>query len=385
MNALKRAVVPLVIVILVVVAGLTLFKGGDEPNKLTAYFPRTVSLYEGSDVRVLGVAVGKVDKIVPDGTRVKVEMTYDADVKLPADARAMLISPAIVGDRYVQLTPAYTGGKELPRNAELEADSTVPIELDDIYANLDRLTVALGPNGANSDGALSDLLEVTAANFGGQGNQFNQTIQNFGRLSTTLDNNKDELFGAAAELQKFITTLADNDATVRNFNDSLSRVSTLLADERQELAGSLKNLAIALDEVGQFVQDNRQILGTDIKGLNRVAKVLVKQRAALDETLRIAPLALNNLQLTYNPDAGTLDTNANIGSLIGNIESDPTAVLCALVGANDPTGSICDLIRTLPLPRAATFGPGTGSLFTTTSDDTLGGIVPAVTTTGAAQ
>ena len=240
--------------------------------------------------------------------------------------------------------------------------------------------MALGPDGANSDGALTDLLEVTARNFGGQGNQFNQTIKNFGRLSATLDNNKDELFGAAAELQKFITTLAENDATVRDFNSSLGRVSTLLAGEREELAGSLKNLAVALDEVGGFVRQNRDILGTDIRGLNRFARVLVRQRAALDETLRIAPLALNNLLLTYNPDTGTLDTNANIGNLFTEIESNPSGFLCALVSSNDPDGSVCDTIQSLPLPRAATFGPGTGSFYSSTSDVTLGGIVPAAAT-----
>ncbi|MFB9312875.1 MCE family protein [Nocardioides plantarum] len=381
----KRAVAPLIFLVLVGVAGFTLLRGGDEPHRLTAYFPRTVSLYEGSEVRVLGVPVGKVDKITPDGTRVKVEMTYADDVRLPKGAKAMIISPAIVGDRYVQVTPAYTGGPELPANAVLESSSEVPIELDEIYSNLDRLTVALGPDGANSQGALSDLLKVTARNFGGQGNQFNKTIENFGRLSSTLDDNKDELFGAAAELQKFITTLADNDKTVRDFNDSLGRVSTLLADERQELAGSLKNLAVALDEVGQFVRDNRDVLKTDIKGLNRVAKVLVKQRDALSETLRTAPLALNNLALTYNPDTGTLDTNANVGSLLGNLTSDPTRVLCALVSGNDNEGKLCDLIKSLPLPRAAPFGPGTGSLYTSKSDPTLGGLVPAAATTGDAR
>lgn len=385
MDLLKRAVAPLVIVVLVGVAGFVFFGSGGEPNRLTAYFPRTVSLYEGSDVRVLGVSVGKVDKIIPAGTRVKVEMTYDDEVRLPKDAKAMIISPAIVGDRYVQITPAYTGGPELSANAELDSISEVPIELDEVYANLDRLTVALGPDGANSKGALTDLLEVTARNFGGQGNQFNQTIENFGRLSSTLDDNKEELFGAAAELQQFITTLADNDQTVRDFNDSLGRVSTLLAGEREELAGALKNLAVALDEVGRFVRDNGDILTNDIKGLNRVAKVLVRQRDALAETLRVAPLALSNLALTYNPDTGTLDTNANVGSLLTNIETDPTRVLCALVSGNDPEGTICDLIETLPLPRAATFGPGTGSLYSSESDLTLGGLVPSASTTGAAQ
>lgn len=376
MSAIRRAVVPLIIGVLVVIAAFTLIGGGDDQKTLTAYFPRTVSLYEGSDVRVLGVPIGHVDTIEPVGTRVKVTMTYDSNVKIPSKATAVIISPAIVGDRYVQLTPVFQSGATLEDNAELDEGRTaVPLELDQIFSSLDDLTVALGPDGANSKGALTDLLEVTADNFGGQGASFNQTITNFAKLTKTLDNNKEELFGSAAELQKFITKLAQNDTTVRRFNTSLGQVSTVLAGERDELAGSLKNLAVALDEVGSFVAENREILGQNITGLNRVAKVLVHQRAALDETLKIAPLALNNLALTYNPDTGTLDTSANIGNLFTEISSDPAGVLCALVSSNDPNGSACDLIKSLPLPRAGAFGFGSGSSYGDKFDLTLGGIV----------
>ena len=263
-------------------------------------------------------------------------------------------------------------------NALIEERTEVPLELDEIYSGLDRLNVALGPNGANEKGALTDLLEVTAANFGGQGESFNTTIKNYAKLSVTLDNNKDELFDSARELSGFISTLAENDGVVRDFNASLGQVSTVLAEERQELAGALKNLAIALDEVGTFVEENRKSLGDNIRGLNRVFKVFVRQRDNLDETLSLAPLALNNLALTYNPDAGTLDTNANIGQLVNEIEDNPTAVLCALVSANDPDGSACDLIQSLPLPRSATFGPGTGSSFGDKFDPALGGLAGVV-------
>jgi phospholipid/cholesterol/gamma-HCH transport system substrate-binding protein len=375
MSTVQRLAVPVVVLIFAVVAGIVLISGGEGDKKVTAYFPRTVSLYEGSDVRVLGVAVGRVDEVVPEGTRVKVVMSYDSEVEVPAEASALIISPAIVGDRYVQLSPVYTSGEVLPDDALIEQRTEVPLELDEIYSGIDKLTVALGPQGANSKGALSDLLEVTARNFGGQGEAFNQTITDFSTLSRTLDNNKDELFDSARELSKFITTLAENDGVVRDFNDSLGRVSTVLAGERQELAGALKNLAVALDEVGSFVQENRTVLGQDIRGLNRVAKVLVKQRDNLNETLRTAPLALSNLALTYNPDAGTLDTNANIGQLVNQLETNPSALLCALVSANDPNGSLCDLIDSLPLPRAAALGPGSGSSYGDRYDPTLGGLV----------
>ena len=56
--------------------------------------------------------------------------------------------------------------------------------------------------------------------------------------------------------------------------------------------------------------------------------------------LRTAPVALNNLALTYNPQAGTLDTNANLGSLPDQLQSDPGLLLCTFVEPNDPTGAL---------------------------------------------
>jgi len=373
MTFAKRAIVPLVLLALVVAAGLTMFLGGDDDKLLTAHFPRTVSLYEGSAVKVLGVQVGAVDKVTPSGTDVVVQMHYDRDVNVPADAKAVIVSPSIVGDRYVQLTPVYESGPKLADGAVLQSEDTaVPLELDQIYSSIDQLDVALGPNGANKNGALSDLLATTAKNFGGEGAQFHQTIKNFSTLSKTLDDNKDALFGSARELEGFINTLATNDQTVRQFNQSLSGVSDMLSGEKEELAAALHNLSIGLGDVATFVKENRDILSKNIEHINRVAKVLVKQRAALDETLRDAPLALNNLTLTYNPQAGTLDTNANIGELVNQIASDPKTLVCGFLSQADHSGQLCNLASTV-LKRAAPFGTGTsyGQQF----DPTLGGLV----------
>jgi virulence factor Mce-like protein len=375
LDAAKRFAVPALLVALVAAAGVWMFTGDDGDKKLVAHFPRAIAVYEGSDVRVLGVAIGTIEKVTPSGTKVVVEMSYDEKVDLPEDAEAVIIAPSIVGDRYVQITPAFSGGPTLADGATLATDSTsVPLELDQIYSSLNDLNVALGPDGANKSGALTDLLEVTADNFGGQGDQFNETIRNFSQLSQTLEDNKEELFGSAAQLEEFIFTLAQNDSTVRSFNDSLSDVSTMLDGEKEELAAALKNLSVALGEVTTFVKDNKASLSRNIKGINRVAKVLVKQRAALEETLINAPIALNNLALTYNPQAGTLDTNANVGNLEGEIVSNPALVLCTAVESSDPSGALCDTIGDI-LPRAGVFTQGTGSSSHDTFDLTLGGLV----------
>ena len=348
MDLIKRFLVPIIVLAFVVTAAVTVL-GGDSTKTVVAHFPRAISVYEGSDVRVLGVGVGTVTRVEPTGTDVTVTMAYDDSVKLPADAKAVIVAPSVVGDRYVQLTPAYPGtGEALADGAELSVEQTSqPLELDQVYESLDRLNVALGPRGANKSGALSDLLSVTADNFGGQGTSFRQTIKDFSRLSATLADNKEELFGSVEALGGFMETLADNDQTVRQFNQSLADVSTMLNGERQELVAATENLAVALTAVKEFVQENKDSLGRNISGLNRVSQVLVRQRDSLDEILHVAPGALNNLALTYNPQAGTLDTRTNFGETINQLEADPAALLCGFVGQVERSGQVCDRITEL--------------------------------------
>ncbi|MDP9821987.1 phospholipid/cholesterol/gamma-HCH transport system substrate-binding protein [Nocardioides massiliensis] len=370
-----------VVLALVVAAALTLFGNGDR-TYVTASFPRTVSLYEGSDVRILGVPVGQVEKVTPKGTQVEVRLWVDGKHPVPADAQAVIVTPAIVGDRYVQLTPAYTGGEKLVDGARLDATRTaVPLELDEIYQSIDDLTVALGPEGANADGALSRLLDATARNFGGQGKQFNETIRNLGQLTGTLDDNKDALFGTVDELGEFVGVLAENDDTVRAFNQSLAGAADLLEGEREDLATALDNLGVALGEVGTFVRENRGVLRENITGLKRLSRILVKQRDALTEVLDVAPLALNNLFHTYNPATGTLDTRANITEALGQIQAGPGAFLCGLLLQLPGGKQGCDLLKgLLPAGSANRPAPGAGEeprppVDVERVDRTLGGLL----------
>jgi phospholipid/cholesterol/gamma-HCH transport system substrate-binding protein len=383
---LVRGVNPAIAAILVVVllaGAVLLLLPGSGQKHVTAEFPRAISLYKGSDVKILGVAVGKVDAVDPAGTKVIVKFHYDSKYKVPADAKAAVISPSIVGDRFIQLTPVYTGGAVLADNSRLGLDRTAtPLELDQIFGSITDLTTALGPEGANKpgpsgSGALTRLLDSTARNFGGEGVQFNQTLHNLSMLTKTLADNKDQLFGTVSEVEKFTNTLSKNDDTVRRFNDSLASGAQLLAGERQDLAAVLKNLSVAMTEVRSFVADNRNLLSSNIKELNQLSKVLVKNRSALDETLTDAPVALNNLFLAYNETTGTLDTRANTGETVNKLTASPSVVLCALVP--DACGPLSSMVKLLGLQRAGAL-TADGSLRTNVVeqvDPTLGGLVEA--------
>lgn len=361
--------------LLVVTGAVFLLRSGSDDRVITASFPRTVSIYEGSAVRILGVPIGEVDTVTPAGTTVEVTMSYDSEVDVPADAKAVIIAPSVVGDRYVQLTPVYSGGEKLADGATLDMSNTaVPLELDQIYQYLDELAVGLGPDGANKEGALTRLLQSTAANFGGQGEKFNETIRNLSRFTTTLDNNKEALFGTAREVERFVSTLAKNDQTVRDFNDSLASASGVLEAEREELAAALRNLGVAMEAVSGFVKENEAALSRNVKGLVSVTDILVKQRAALDEVLSAAPAALSNLFHTYNPGTGTLDTRSNLGQNVKALEEDPLSAICSIVAPADPAGDVCKQIESA-LPE---IGAGTvqGSARNGGGGGLLDGIAP---------
>jgi phospholipid/cholesterol/gamma-HCH transport system substrate-binding protein len=337
-----------VVVILLVAATVLFLNNGDGKKYLTVDFEQTNSVYQGSDVKVLGVPIGKVESLTPRGDVVRVKISYDGKQKLPADVKAVVVSPSIVGDRFVQLAPAYDGGATLKDDAYLSVDRTaVPVELDAIYQSLDDLSVALGPDGANKEGSLSKLVDGTADQLRGQGAQLNETLQNFGKLSTTLSNNKDELFGSLREVEEFVSLLKTNDAAVRSFNDSTAQVSTVLAGERDDLAGTLEALSKALVDVNALVKENRGELRGNVDNIASLTKLLAKHKADLEQITVNAPTALSNVALAYNGRSGTLDTRADLPEVLFGTLDNPAGLLCNLLGETVDQQGLCSTLSGL--------------------------------------
>lgn len=347
---LQRTVALLAAVVLVGALGWTVLRPAGQ-YRVTAWFDAAVGLYPGSDVRVLGIAIGDVTKVVPEGDRVRVEMLVDDDYDIPADADAVVLAPSLVSDRYVQFAPVYSGGPTMADGAEVPLDRTAtPVELDAVYGALDDLSVALGPTGANSDGALQDLLATGAANLDGNGEALNQTLTGFSQAVRTLSEGREDLFDSVDNLQVFTTALASVDAQVGQFNDNLAAVADQLAGERQDLAAAIATLSSALGQVATFVQQNTALLTTNVDRLAQVTLTLVQQRTALAEVLREAPAALSNVARAYNPDTGTLDTRDNsLGS------SNAEVVVCQLLSSTGRLAlggvNINDVATLLGLPQ----------------------------------
>lgn len=332
-------VLAIFVVVALFAAVVLVFNRGGDARTITADFTQTTSLYEGSEVRVLGVPVGKVTELEPKGEFIRATIEVDPDVDLPQDVKAVIVSPAIVGDRFVQLAPAYSGGEKLANAAHLDTDRTaVPVELDQVYQSIDDLTVALGPDGANADGALSDLVSSTAAQLDGQGAQLNETLKNFGQFTTTLSDNSDELFSGVRQVEDFVSMLEENDATVRSFNDNTAAVADVLEAEREDLAATLSTLTTALTSVESLVSDNRSTLRANVVNLKSLAEVLAARETEIGQFAVAAPTTLSNVTLAYNPFYGTLDTHADL----------PGTILSLLTGPDGPAAAICSVLQSTP-------------------------------------
>jgi len=323
-------------VVLLAATLLLLIQGGDDTKTVSAHFSRAVSIYKGSDVRILGVNVGTVTAVVPEGNSVRVEMEYDATHKLPADAKAVIVTPTLVADRFVQLTPVYTSGPELKDGAEIALpDTGVPIELDRIYAGLQDLSLALGPNGVNADGTLNHLLKVAAKSLKGKGAAGNKMINDLSQAAETFGAGSGDLFETVTNLARFTQVLARNDELVSAFIKDLAGVSSDLAGERQELERALAAVAGAVGTVRTFIHDHRDALVTDIERLTTVVKSFASTRKNLEKALRTGPTAITNLNIAFDPLTGSIGSRIGIK---GNIA--------------DSDGFLCGVVQQLGMPKA---------------------------------
>jgi virulence factor Mce-like protein len=356
-----RGVAIACVLALVVAGGLWWILQNATTRRITAYFDQAVGVYAGSDVRVLGVKVGSIDSVTPEGTMVRVVLDVDRDVRVPATAQAIVVAPAVVSDRYVQLAPVYTGGPLMADTGVIpRARTATPVELDQLFDSVNRVSTALGPNGANANGDLSDLLNTLSANLAGNGQNLHDTITQLAKLASTLDNAKGDLFGTVDNLGAFTKTLADSDATVRLFARQVSDVTGFLAGQRGELAAAVAQLGAALGQVQDFIQRNRALIKSNVDNLAAVTKILVDERASLAEVLDNAPLALDDVVNSYDASSGSLDARADLNDLANPPIVEVCHLLKQLTPANVPTvlSDACSQLApilqgTVPLPSAA--------------------------------
>jgi phospholipid/cholesterol/gamma-HCH transport system substrate-binding protein len=273
------AVIAIATVICLIAAGAIFLRGGGDTYRLTAYFPRAIGLFERSTVRVLGVEVGRVAAVVPEGDRVRVAMDVKKATLVPVDATAVIVPISLISDRYVQFSPVWRGGPSLQPGDEIPLERGVaPAELDDLLATLKRFLEAIEPGTPTAPGALGRFIQNADKALAGRGPQLGETIDTLSTLLDVLGRNVSSVDAVIVNLDRLFGELAAHDDALRTTNRGLGTVMSSLANEEGALEAGTGNLASLVNELGSLVRAHKSDLDADLSILADVAGVLHRQK-----------------------------------------------------------------------------------------------------------
>ena len=194
---------------------------------------------------------------------------------MPADAKAVILSPKLITSRAIQLTPAYTGGPALASGAVIpqgpHRGAGRVRRLAPATAEAHRKPAADPARGVSPLGA---FINTTADNLRGQGADIRDTIIKLSQAVSALGDHSNDIFSTVKNLSTLVSALHDSADLMRQLNNNLASVTALLANDPDEVAHAVTDLNTAVSEVTAFVADNREALGTTTDKLASISKAL---------------------------------------------------------------------------------------------------------------
>lgn len=272
--------------------------GGGDKTTIKAYLADSAGLFVGNDVGILGVTVGEIKAIEPEGDKVLVTMEIDGDQPVPADAGAVVVARSVATDRYVELTPVFKAGDE-----KMADDTTIPLEktqtpvdFDQVLESLNEFATGIGGNEKTTK-AVQRFIDAGTRALQGRGPLLNQTIHSLADGVDGIASQREDVAATLKSLDVLLTTIATNESTARAFIQQVSKASKLLADERENFRQALRSLDSAVTTVAKFAVDNREAIVENVNGSTRLMKTVLSKQERLAEILRVMPVALENLRM----------------------------------------------------------------------------------------
>jgi ABC-type transporter Mla subunit MlaD len=277
--------------------------------KMTAYFPKAVSLYAGSNVRVLGLGAGKVAKVGTQGDRVRVDMTIDKKIVLPDGVQAVIVPQSLIGERYVQLYPAWVAGQ--PRLDLTRADNRIIPD----------------PNAAGR------LVKNLSVDLQGNGLVINNAVNSLATLTATLASKDQQITDLVGNLANFTSTLDTRESQLGKALDLFAQTTSLLSQERNSIATLVRSLGDTATNALDLISRHGPTLQTDVGNLTHVLATLDANLGSISTLLSSGPL------LAAGPNLNGKCTEQPSKTVVG----------CGLVGAYNPEFRRTDLRSELPL------------------------------------
>ncbi|MGV0716742.1 MCE family protein [Mycolicibacterium sp. XJ662] len=325
-----------VALIAVLIGGIALVSADRSTNRthIIGYFDNSNGLFVGDQVRILGIAVGRIERIEPQPHRAKIHFWVDSRYPVPADVNAVILSPSLVTARAIQLTPAYTQGPTLQNHSVVPQERTaVPIEWDDFRDQLERITHMLRPTEQGGTSTLGSFINTAAENLRGQGSDIRQAVIQMSQAIAALGDHSGDIFSAVRNLALLVSALQGSTEVMQALNQNLADVTGRLTSSPGSVGTAIKDLSEVVGEVQTFVADNKETVGVTSEKLTAVSQTLTESLDDVEQALHLAPTAAQNFINIYQPAQGTLTGALAVGNF-----ADPITFICGAVQAASRLG-----------------------------------------------
>ncbi|MGV0790291.1 MCE family protein [Mycolicibacterium sp. XJ1819] len=264
---------------------------GPGSYKITVELPDVATLPQNSPVMVDDVTVGSVSGIDAvqraDGTfYAAVQLSLDSEVKLPANATAKVAQTSLLGSQHIELAEPV-GERAV---GKLENGAHIPVDRTGRYPTTEEVLSALGVvvNKGNL-GALQDITEETYNAVAGRQGTFADLIPRLAELTSSLDQQTNDIIAAAEGLNRFAGILARSKDSLGRTLDTLPEALEVLNNNRANIVdafGALRSFATVASRILEQTKDD---FAADFKDLYPVVKSLNDNVDFLIKDLELLP------------------------------------------------------------------------------------------------
>jgi len=276
---LRLGAITVVLMLVVMAAAFNLSKfPGFGGTSYTAEFSDAGGLRKGNMVQVGGIRVGRVQELTLAEDRVRVRFEVDHGVELGPESQASVEVLSLLGEKYLELTPAGKG--------ELDPDDTIPVERTrsayDIVAAFGDLTTTT----ERIDTAqLSEALDAVADTVDAASPEIAASLDGITRLSRTVASRDEQiqaLLLSSREVSKVLAARSDDVVDLMKDAGLVFREVEKRKDAVHRLLVNARSLA---DELRGLAQDNQEQLAPALAEVDDLLGLLVDKEKELKATL----------------------------------------------------------------------------------------------------
>lgn len=250
-----------------------------------AEFADVSGLADGDFVRVAGVEVGKVSRIVvTDDAKAVVQFEIAPDIMLTTASKAAIRWENPIGDRYLALLEGSGQAHVLQPGSTIGLGNTEPaLDLDTLLGGFRPLFRALDPEQVN---ALSQQL---IGAFQGEGATIDSFLAQAALVTNTLAD-RDQLIGEVIDnLNTVMGTFGEQNAQFGKAVDALTHLVDGLAARRTDIANTVAHTNAAAATIADLLTTARPPAKEVVSQTDRVASIVAADHEWVDNYLQTLP------------------------------------------------------------------------------------------------